>query len=165
MKIMTIDWAKYKDFTVICVGCGDCRIELEMDRFNTIDYTFQRDRVKRLYDKWQPEVVLAEKNSIGDPNIELLWEDGIPVQGWDMTGYNKPGLIRGLGAALERESWKWLENKTATFELEAYEQKTNRNTGRSTYSAPKGVHDDTVIARALMVYAEANMGHVPVMVT
>lgn len=165
MKIMTMDWAKHIDFTTIHVGCGDCRIELEMDRFNTIDYTYQRDRVKTLYEKWKPEVVLAEKNSIGEPNIELLWEDGVPVTGWDMTAYSKPGLVRGLGAALERETWKWIADKNATFELEAYEQKTNRNTGRSTYSAPKGVHDDTVIARALMVYAEANMGHIPIMVT
>ena len=49
--------------------------------------------------------------------------------------------------------------------LEAFEQKTNKSTGRSTYSAPRGANDDTVIARALMVHAEANMGHIPVMVT
>jgi hypothetical protein len=165
MVIMSVDWAKHKDWTVVCVGCGDCKKELEMDRFNEIDYTVQRDRVKRLYDKWKPEVTLAEKNAIGEPNIELLWEDGVDVTPWNMTASSKPGLIRSLATALEREDWKFIDDKQATFELEAYEQRTNPNTGRSTYSAPKGAHDDIVIARALMVYAEANMGHAPVYIT
>ena len=165
MKILTVDWAKHQDYTVIDVGCGDCHIELEMDRFQQIDYTVQRDRLKDLYDKWEPEIVIAEGNSIGEPNVELLWEDDIPVQTFTMTGANKPGLIRSLATALERGAWKFIDEKNATFELEAFEQKTNPSTGRSTYSAPRGAHDDTVIARALLVYAEANMGHVPVLVT
>ena len=165
MLVLAVDWAKHNDYTVFCLGCGDCKEELVLDRTNQLDYTFQRDRLKALYDKWQPEVVLAESNAIGEPNIELLWEDGIPVNGWMMTGANKPGLIRGLATSLEREEWKFIDDKQANFELEAFEQKTNPSTGRSTYSAPRGTNDDTVIARALMVYAEANMGHVPIMVT
>ena len=165
MLIMSIDWAKHNDYTVACLGCGDCKEELVLDRFQQIDYTFQRDRIKALFDRWQPEVVLAEMNALGEPNVELLWEDGLPVSTWTMSGSNKPGLIRGLATALEREEWKWIADKAATFEMEAFEQKTNPSTGRSTYSAPRGTNDDTVIARALLVHAEANMGHVPVMVT
>ena len=37
----------------------------------------------------------------------------------------------------------------ATLELEAYERKVSATTGRSAYSAPEGLHDDTVMARAL----------------
>ena len=36
--------------------------------------------------------------------------------------------------------------------MEAYERKVSPVTGRSQYSAPEGLHDDTVIARALMVH-------------
>lgn len=165
MIIMTVDWAKHQDFTVCAIGCGDCKKELEMDRFNEIDYTIQRDRIKTLYEKWKPEIVLAEKNAMGDPNIELLWDEGIPVTPWNMTASTKPGLIRSLATALEREEWKFIDDKQGTFEMEAYEQKTNPMTGRSSYSAPRGTNDDIVIARALMVYAEANMGHAPVYVT
>ncbi len=165
MLLMSVDWAKHRDWTVVCLGCGDCKEEMIQERFNKIDYTFQRDIIKNLYDKWLPEVVLAEANAMGEPNIEGLWEDGVPVTSWIMTAANKPGLIRGLSTALQRKTWKWLEIKQATFELEAFEQKTNPNTGRSTYSAPSGANDDTVIARALLVYAEANYGHIPVMVT
>jgi hypothetical protein len=175
MVQMTVDWGKHNDYTVTSVGCGDCKKELHLDRFNQIDYIFQRDRLKSVYDKVhdicstedieQPELVLAEGNGMGEPNVELLWEDGIPVSTFTMSGTNKPGLIRGLATALEREEWQWIYDKAGNFEMEAYEQKTNNITGRSTYSAPKGANDDTVIARALMVYGEANMGHIPVMVT
>jgi hypothetical protein len=164
LKVMTIDWAKHNDFTVIVVGCLDCKCELEMQRFNEIDYIIQRDRIKQLYEKWDPEVVLAEANAMGEPNIELLWDEGIPVTSWTMTAANKPGLIRSLATALQREEWDFLDIPQATFELEAYQQKTNPSTGRSTYSAPSGANDDTVIARALLVYAENNYGHVPVVV-
>lgn len=162
---MCIDWGKHNDYTVIDIGCCDCKKELEQERFNQIDYTFQLERVKRLYDKWKPELVIAELNAMGEPNYERMWEDGIPVTGWWMTHTSKPGLIRGLATALERGEWQWLDIPEATFELEAYEQKVNRQTGRSTYSAPKGLHDDTVITRALLVHAEANMGRVPILVT
>ena len=37
----------------------------------------------------------------------------------------------------------------ATLELEAYEGKVRGPKGRSAYSEPEGLHDDTVMARAL----------------
>jgi hypothetical protein len=165
MKIMTIDWGQANDFTVIDVGCGDCKVELEFDRFNKIDYAFQRDRIKTMYDKWQPEVVVGETNAMGKPNVEALWDDGVPVTGWRMDYSNKGPLIRGLAAALDRQTWKWIDDKQATFELEAYEQKVNPKTNLSQFSAPSGAHDDIVITRALLVHAEANMGHVPITFT
>lgn len=164
LLILTVDWAKHRDWTVVSIGCADCKKELILERFNRIDYTFQRDRIKNLYDKYLPEIVLAERNAMGDPNIELLWEDGIPVTAWDMTPASKPGLIRRMATALQRAEWKFLDRKEATFELEAFEQRTSAS-GYTQYNAPSGAHDDTVIARALLVTAAATMGHVPMLVT
>jgi len=47
----------------------------------------------------------------------------------------------------------FIADAVATAELEAFEMRVNANTGRPTYAAPEGVHDDTVIARALMCNA------------
>jgi hypothetical protein len=58
-------------------------------------------------------------------------------------------LIQSLALALEEQEYKWLDIPIATRELEAYEAKKNAHTGRIGYSAPKGFHDDTVIARAI----------------
>ena len=69
------------------------------------------------------------------------------------TGQSKPPLIESLGLALEKAEWQFQPDPIWTGELEAYERKVNAITGRSQYSAPDGMHDDTVIARALMLRA------------
>ena len=71
------------------------------------------------------------------------------VRGFVFTASSKPPLIESLALAFERAEVQWLDIPFATSELEAYERKISGITGRSQYSAPEGMHDDTVIARAL----------------
>ena len=148
--IAGVDWGKHQDFTVISIGCATCRVELALDRFNQIDYAFQRQRLMALCDVWRPASILAESNAMGEPVIEQLQRDGLPVTGFQTTATSKPPLIESLALAFERAEWQWLSIPVATGELEAYERKVSPTTGRSSYSAPEGLHDDTVIARALM---------------
>ena len=75
----------------------------------------------------------------------------MPVIGFQTTATSKPPLIENLSLTLEREEWQFISDPVWTAELEAYERKVSLSTGRSQYSAPEGLHDDTVIARALMV--------------
>ena len=147
--VMGVDWGKQSDFTALSVVCADCRRELALDRFNQIDYSFQRARLKALADKWHVNYISAESNSMGTPIIEQLVADGLPVYGFETTATSKPPLIESLALAFEREEVKWLADDVATLELEAYERKVSATTGRSAYSAPEGLHDDTVMARAL----------------
>jgi len=146
-----IDWGKQNDFTVISIGCADCNVEVARDRFNQIDYSFQRKRIMSLLDEWKVNTGLAETNAMGDPILEQLQADGAPLEGFQTTAQTKPQLIENLALALEREEWQFQEDPIWTGELEAYERKISATTGRSSYSAPEGLHDDTVIARALMV--------------
>jgi len=154
--IAGIDWGKQADFTVISIGCQTCRKEVARDRFNQIDYAFQRGRLKELYDKWTPAVIVAESNAMGEPIIEQLQRDGLPVRGFATTATSKPMLIENLALALERGEWQWQADALWQMELEAYERTVSPQTGRSRYNAPEGVHDDTVIARALMLRAIGN---------
>lgn len=149
--VMGVDWGKSNDYTRLRVGCRECRRAVDWDGFNRIDFHFQRDRLKLLADKWGVMQVLAERNSIGEPNIEELIRSGLPVRGFDTTAQSKPPLIESLSLALERGEIQ-LPKEDAD-ELEAYEMKTNSNTGRPTYSAPEGMHDDRVMADALMLHA------------
>jgi terminase large subunit-like protein len=148
-----VDWGKHNDFTCISVGCTHCMRELYLDRFNKIDYAFQRGRLAEVVRKWSVGFVLAESNAMGEPIIEQLQRDGLPVQGFTTTAESKPPLIENLALVFERAQWQFLPDAVAKGELEAYERRVSGNTGRSTYSAPEGLHDDTVIARALMVRA------------
>lgn len=150
------DWAKQQDYTCFSFGCVDCKTEVERDRFNKIDYAFQVERLKRLADKWKPAAILTELNSIGQPVFEQLQRAGLPVRGFETTGASKPPLIENMALTLERSEWKFQNDKVWTAELEAYERIVSPTTGRSAYSAPDGVHDDTVICRALMLWQSRN---------
>jgi len=146
-----VDWGKQNDFTRLRVICRQCKRVVDWDGFNQIDFHFQRDRLKVLADRWRVDTILAESNSICEPNIEELRRDGLNVTGFETTATSKPPLIESLALALERGEIK-LPQEDAD-ELEAYEMKTNANTGRPTYSAPEGAHDDRVIADALALKA------------
>ena len=163
--VMGVDWGMQHDFTALSVVCADCGLELALDRFNKIGYAFQRGRLQAMADKWRVTDILAEHNSMGEPIIEQLQRDGLPVRPFMTTASSKPPLIESLALAFEREEAQWLDDPIATMELEAYERTVNARTGRSSYSAPEGLHDDTVIARALANWArlESTMGQVYVL--
>ena len=146
-----VDWAKQSDYTAISIGCLECRQEVARDRFNKIDFHFQRERLKALVSLYNLVTIRVELNSIGEPNFEELQRDGLPVVGFMTTASSKPQLIENLALVLEKGEWQFQPDPVWTGELEAYERKVSPTTGRSSYSAPEGVHDDTVIARALMV--------------
>jgi hypothetical protein len=147
--IAGMDWGRHNDATAISIGCGDCRKELVLDRFTQLGYPVQRDRVKAHIDRWHPSL-LAEGNSIGGPNIEQLREDGVSVDAFETTHQSKGRIIRGLQLAFENREWTWLDKPVATGELESYEMKVTQQ-GNVTYGAPDGMHDDTVMARAIML--------------
>lgn len=146
--IMGVDWAQKNDFTAIVVMDRDTRQMVALDRFNRLDWALQRARLRNLFDKWKPEIIWAESNSIGSPNIEALQREGLPVSSFETTGISKPPLIESLVLAFERDEIKVLNNAVLKGELMAYERRVT-STGRNQYSAPEGMHDDTVIATAL----------------
>lgn len=154
--VIGVDWGKQQDFTAISLGCVDCKQELERDRFNQIDYTIQRGRLRATYDRWIFEdshpSILAESNAMGEPIIEQLRLDGLHVTGFATTAMSKPPLIENLALIFEREEWAFQDDLVWNAELEAYERTVSPATGRSRYHAPEGLNDDTVIARALMVW-------------
>jgi hypothetical protein len=149
-----IDWGKLNDFTVISIGCRGCRKELFIDRFNRIDYRLQVKRLVDAINKHNVSYVLAESNSIGEPNIERLFEE-LPytrIEGVFMDGFKKTQFIESLAVSLERVEFQFLPDTISQAELEAYEMEMT-STGRPRFNAPSGIHDDTVIAHALMLHA------------
>lgn len=154
--VMGVDWGKVNDYTRLRVLCRECMAVVDWDGFNKIDYTFQRERLKLLAERWGVSDILAESNSIGEPNIEELRRDNLPVRGFKTTAGTKPPLIEALSLAIQRGDVK-LPAEDAD-ELEAYEVRTNANTFASTYSAPDGAHDDRVMADALALWAATGGG-------
>lgn len=151
-----VDWAQKHDFTVISVACLTCGCEVELDRFNQIEWALQRGRLIALHHKWRLSDILVETNSIGSPNLEALQAEALPVRGFETTASSKAPLIQSLALAFERAEFQWLPHPVAKGELLAYEATISRLTGRVAYSAPEGGHDDSVISRALVNWVRTN---------
>lgn len=155
-----LDWAKQSDFTATSLICVDCAMEVHKDRFNQIDYHFQRDRLTAIYTAWNVAHIEGEANSIGEPNIEELQRDGLPIVPFMTTATSKPPLIESLALCFEKVECQFQNDPIWTGELEAYEIKLSQQTGRSSYSAPTGLNDDTVIARSLAWRAAIGSGEI-----
>lgn len=144
-----IDWGKSRDFTVIVVLDSVTGVMVDMDRFNIVDYTVQRDRIGALWQRWDIQFGYAETNAMGEPNLEMLQADGLTIAGFTTTAQSKRPLIEGLAQALELGSIKIFDDPILISELEVYERKVSPVTGAPMYSAPSGSHDDTVMGLAL----------------
>lgn len=146
--IMGVDWGKYKDFTVLTVIDANTRKMVAMDRFNQIDYTLQVGRLKALAERYSPVVIMAERNSMGDPLVERLQQDGLPVLPFITTNPSKKTAIEALSLAIERGRLELLDDKKLRDELEAFE--TERlPSGMLRYTAPEGMTDDIVMSLAM----------------
>jgi hypothetical protein len=152
-----LDWAMTNDYTVLTLGCRHCNRVVFWDRFNQIDYTYQRARIIDNCRRWNIAGLLPERNSIGQPNIELLAAAGLPIlwghdgqAGFSTTATTKPELIQSLAAALEHDGFN--VPRDYADELRSYDVTTGQS-GHLKFSAPEGQHDDRVMSLALCWWA------------
>lgn len=144
-----VDWAQKSDSSVFVVMDKNTRTMVDYDRFNGIDWSLQRGRLKAIVERWNAKTIIAESNSIGSPNIEALQREGLPVTSFETTAVSKPPLIESLVLAFDRGEITVIDDPLIKGELMAYERIVSPQTGRSRYSAPEGLHDDIVMALAL----------------
>ena len=144
-----VDWAKSNDYTVISVYCTHCGREIALERFNKIDWMYQRKKLKIAWHKYHVDRFLVERNSIGDVMLDMLRRENMPVEGFDTTAASKPEIIENLALAIETMRIRLIDDQIATSELAAYERQLSKS-GKTIYGAPVGMHDDTVMARAIM---------------
>ena len=149
--IVGCDIAKHTDWTVLTaidMDTGEC---LEMDRFNNLDWPFQKERIKAFVRKWDAQLVM-DATGVGDPIYDDLSGDldfVLPVR---FTPKTKTALVRGLMVAIEQKKVQWPKVwEILTAELKRYEYSMTAY-GNVQYSAPSGYHDDCVMALALAVY-------------
>lgn len=146
--IYGVDWGRQVDYTAISVWDAAERREVLLDRFNAIEYKQQQGRLLGHTSRYPPQVIIAEQNSIGTPIIEDLVRLDLPVQPFVTTNATKAQIIDDLALAFEQQSVTLLDDPIGIAELEAFEAQ-RLPSGLTRYSAPDGMHDDTVMARAL----------------
>lgn len=143
------DWANENDFTALSIACVECEREVALDRFHELDYFFQLQRLEILHNEWGVKLWEVELNAMGQPIYQEMQRMGLPVRGFNTTMQSKNTLIRDFALAVEKGDVRLLPDLVATAELQAYRRSVSEN-GNARYSAPDGMHDDTVISRALM---------------
>ncbi len=155
--VMGVDWAKSADFTALTVMDVAAREVVALDRFNQIDYAVQRGRLQALAGRYRVDAIIAESNSIGEPIIEQLQRDNLPVRGFVTTNATKAQIIEALALAFEQGTIRILSDPVLIGELQAYEME-RLPSGMMRYGAPEGMHDDTVMSLALAWSAVADSG-------
>src|SRR5574341_21753 len=146
--VMGVDFGRYEDFTACVVIDADQRQMVALDRFNEVEWSLERARIAALARKWNIYAILAESNAMGEPNIEALYREGLPVNRFYTTARSKPELVEGLVAVLETGELRIMPDPVLLGELESYTYRLMPSS-HTEYGAPPGRHDDTVIALAL----------------
>lgn len=143
-----VDVAASVDYTVVCVMDAATREMVYMDRFNRVDYTALEERLAAIYSRWRLSSMTVEANSIGQPVIDHLYNRGLAIIPFTTTQATKQSAIQSLQAAFEHDSIRILDNPVLIGELLSFESKRNQS-GSFSYSAPDGMHDDTVMSLAI----------------
>lgn len=156
--VMGVDWGRENDFTVLTVyDCAENAVAAA-ERFTGMAYASQLERLRQLHARFQCSEITCEHNSMGGPLVEQLQAEGLPVSAFITSNESKTAIIRSLETAFERGEIALLHPEASDdapvtiAELEAYEQE-RLPSGRWRFSAPEGLHDDTVMSLALAYHA------------
>ena len=148
---MGLDLAKHRDFTAITIIDSSVypnRV-VYTDRFQKIDYPFQKRRAIAAAKKYNNARIVVDSSSVGEPiSEELRRESGCYVEDFKFTNKSKKELIEKLSISIEQKKIFIPNNEILIDELKAFGY-TMTESGNIRYGAPQGLHDDFVISLAL----------------
>ena len=143
-----VDVAASVDYTVVTVMDAESKEMVYIDRFNRVDYPVLIDRLAAIYARYHMTSMVVESNSIGRPVIDELVSRGLNIVPFTTTSATKQTIIQGLQNAFENAQIKVLNDAVLIGELLSFESKRSAS-GSFSYSAPDGMHDDTVMSLAI----------------
>jgi len=143
-----IDWGKLNDYTVLSVIDVTTKEQVYIDRFNSVDYSIQLNRLEGAHQKFKFRKIYAESNAMGEPLIEQCYRKGMPIEGLATTNATKALWVDHLSLAMETQKIKLLDHDIQKNELVNFEG-TRLPSGLTRYAAPEGQFDDCVMALLL----------------
>lgn len=153
-SVMGIDIGGTTDYTAVSVMSVRARPvnELHLYRWRTPQVRITEERLVEICKQWYPSEVVIEANSIGEHFFQELAYKlsalGINVRRFLTTSETKADIIGALRYGFENKQVLLIADEIGQAELAAYNM-TRTPTGLPRYGGAKGVHDDTVMARAL----------------
>lgn len=152
--VFGVDIGGVKDYTAVSIMTLRTRpiAELQLIRWRTPQVVITRDRLIELARQWLPAEILIEANAIGEYFYqELAYQIsalGVKVSRFVTNNVTKVDLISNLRYGFENALLRLLKDENGQAELAAFNM-TRTATGAVRYGGTRGIHDDTVIARAL----------------
>lgn len=143
-KVYGIDLAKSVDWCVI-VGLDQNGDICHFDRFQK-DWKQTKETIIRTVGQ---APTLIDSTGVGDPIVEDMQKECRRIEGFKFTAGSKQQIMEGLAAAVQQNRTSVL-NGVHYDEMECFEYEYTRTGVR--YSAPLGMHDDTVCAHALAIH-------------
>lgn len=148
--VVGVDLAKTQDFTVFSAVRADDRMPCGYERLHELSWPMQRNKlksfVKRLRKQGADHVTLVmDSTGVGDPIVDDMEADGYDVVPINFTK-TKQHMVMQLSKDLEDGYALLSPERIDEFENYTY---TITPTGKFTYSAPEGQHDDVVSAKLL----------------
>lgn len=146
---MGVDLARIQDYTVLTIMDRTNGHVIEVDRFNQVDWEFQRQRIERMARKYNNCEIQMDANSIGDVIVQDLNRRGLRIKPFKYTNESKTKLIQDLILGIEDEKIIIPPKYVQTInELKMFTMDISP-TGKLLYSHPPGGHDDCVQSLAL----------------
>lgn len=163
--VLGIDLARTNDYTVIYGNRARDRKNVYFERMQAVAWAEQRRRIHRACRTLSRHgaeslTLMVDEGNAGSVIVEDLQEAGYDVIGVNFTTH-KANMVRLLANDLERGRACILDEGVEEFT--SY-QLSMTPTGRITYSAPEGDHDDIVSAKMLAHWGVATEGIPEVMV-
>lgn len=152
---MGVDWGtgQGQDYTAISIF-NSLGQQIHIEHFNDLDETRTIERVVELIKQYRPKTVQYETNGIGAVFGGLLKKAvyaanlSTSLKPFSTSNLSKNKLVNKLCLAIQNNEVQLLNNESLIYELSSY-QLERTTTGKITYNAAKGSHDDMVIATML----------------
>ncbi len=156
--VVAMDLAKSVDFTVIYVmdlDIGEC---VYYKRMNKTDYRTVLKEASDLCAKYNSAELIFDATGVGSGLADFLNNYDVIAHPYVFTNDSKADLVNRLAISIEYKEISIPNIVTVKNELSAFTYALTR-TGKISYNAPAGFHDDIVIALALANwYRKENSG-------
>jgi len=141
------DLAKHQDWTVLTVMDKTGHV-VDWERLpQGTSWPMQKIRIAEKSMQYNNAIVYIDSSGIGDPIVDDLRAMRVRLQPVP-TAQEKTLLIDALVVAMDNDTITFPELPILISELQIFEHEKTK-TGRITYNAPEGFHDDAVISLAL----------------
>jgi len=151
LYVIGVDLAKVTDFTVLCVYDRATNQQVYQDRFQTLEWPFQKKKIFETAKYYNNALVILDATGLGDPIADDLARTGIAVEPFKISEQSKKELIEKLSIWIDQQKIFILPTKETFDEFDNFSYDIGI-TGKIRYGAKPPHHDDIVMAHALAVW-------------